>query len=50
MYFIQETDKPKFLYKLFLIPKLERDEILVPINNIKEDKKKKEKEIEKNNK
>ncbi len=50
MYFIQETDKPKFLYKLFLIPKLERDEILVPINNIKEDKKKVEKEIEKNNK
>ena len=50
MYFIQETDKPKLLYKLFLIPKLERDEILVPINNIKEDKKKVEKEIEKNNK
>ena len=50
MYFIQETDKPKLLYKLFLIPKLERDEILVPINNIKEDKKKVEKEIERNNK
>ena len=39
MYFIQETDKPKFLYKLFLIPKLERDEILLPINNIKENEK-----------
>ena len=31
MYFIQETDKPKILSQLLLIPKLEKDKIILPM-------------------
>lgn len=31
MYFIQETDKPKILSQLLLIPKLEKDKIILPL-------------------
>lgn len=47
MYFIQETDKPKILSQLLLIPKLEKDKIILPMfleteekNNQKEIRKK----------
>lgn len=32
MYFIEETDKPKLLSKIFFIPVLQRDKIILPIN------------------
>ena len=31
LYFIQETDKPKILSQLLLIPKLEKDKIILPL-------------------
>ena len=31
LYFIQETDKPKFLLKLFSLPELEGNRIILPI-------------------
>ena len=53
MYFIQETDKPKILSQLLLIPKLEKDKIILPMfleteekNNQKEIRKK-DSELEK---
>ena len=44
MYFIQETDKPKILSQLLLIPKLEKDKIILPMFLEKEEKNK-QKEI-----
>ena len=32
VYFIEETDKPKLLSKIFFIPVLQRDKIILPIN------------------
>ena len=32
LYFIQETDKPRLLLKLFSIPVLEENRIMVPVN------------------
>lgn len=48
MYFIQEADKPKLISKIFLIPTLDQNKIILPINyeetknNKKIDNKKKE--------
>ncbi len=48
MYFIQEADKPKLISKIFLIPTLDQNKIILPINyeetknNRKIDNKKKE--------
>lgn len=36
MYYIQETDKPNFLFNLFNIVKLEEDKIILPIETKKE--------------
>lgn len=44
MYFIQETDKPKILSQLLLIPKLERDKIILPMF-LKTEEKSKQKEM-----
>ena len=44
MYFIQETDKPKILSQLLLIPKLEKDKIILPMF-LEEEEKNKQKEI-----
>ena len=33
MYYIQETDKPNFIFKLFNIVKLQDNKIILPINN-----------------
>ena len=44
MYFIQETDKPKMLSQLFLIPRLEKDKIILPIF-LDTEQKNKQKEI-----
>ena len=38
MYFIQETDKPKILSQLLLIPKLEKDKIILPLFLVTEEK------------
>ena len=43
MYYIQETDKPKFLFKLFNIIKVKEDKIILPIKDEKISKKKAEK-------
>ena len=44
MYFIQETDKPKILSQLLLIPKLEKDKIILPLF-LETEEKNKQKEI-----
>ena len=31
VYYIQETDKPKILSQLLLIPRLEKDKIILPM-------------------
>lgn len=43
MYYIQETDKPKFLFKLFNIIKVKEDKIILPIKDEKISIKKAEK-------
>lgn len=43
MYYIQETDKPKFLFRLFNIIKVKEDKIVLPINDEKISIKKAEK-------
>ena len=43
MYYIQETDKPKFIFSLFNIIKVKEDKILLPINDEKISIKKAEK-------
>ena len=43
MYYIQETDKPKFLFKLLNIIKVKEDKIILPIKDEKISKKKAEK-------
>ena len=43
MYYIQETDKPKLLFKLFNIIKVKEDKIILPIKEEKISKKKAEK-------
>jgi hypothetical protein len=35
MYYIQETDKPKFIFKIFNIIQLKDDKIILPINENK---------------
>ena len=35
MYYIQETDKPNFLFKLFNIVRLQEDKIILPIGKEK---------------
>ena len=56
MYFIQETDKPKILSQLLLIPKLEKDKIILPMfleteeKNKQKEMKKKEKDLKIENK
>ena len=43
MYYIQETDKPKFLFRLFNIIKVKEDKIILPIKDEKISIKKAEK-------
>lgn len=47
MYYIQETDKPKFLFKLFNIIKVKEDKIILPIKDEKISIKKAEKLVNK---
>lgn len=50
MYYIQETDKPKFLFRLFNIIKVKEDKIILPINKEKISIKKAEKLVNKTKK
>lgn len=50
MYYIQETDKPKFLFKLFNIIKVKEDKIILPIKDEKISIKKAEKLVNKTKK